>query len=116
VVLTATSGHTFERSRITWGIYGLVGYFAYLEAVLGPVIPFLRRELQMSFTTAGLHFGAFAAGGLVMGFVGDRIAHLIGRRRMSWGGSAGMALGAIGIALAETPWSTVAMGRAEPRC
>src|SRR3712207_8341422 len=34
----------FVRHPLTWVTYALVGYFAYLETVLGPLMPFLRAE------------------------------------------------------------------------
>jgi MFS family permease len=80
-------------------IYGLVGYFAYLQVSLGPVVPFLRREHDLDFTTASLHFSAFAAGALVVGLFADRVASRYGRRLGLWGGGAGMAGGAVAIAL-----------------
>lgn len=33
----------FVRDRFTWLAYIMLGYFAYLQAALGPALPFLRR-------------------------------------------------------------------------
>ncbi len=85
----------FVRHPLTWVTYALVGYFAYLETVLGPLMPFLRAEHGFSYTVASLHFSAFALGGLPVGFFGDRVAGRWGRRVSLWGGGAGMALGAL---------------------
>ncbi|HEX6711041.1 MAG TPA: MFS transporter [Rubrobacter sp.] len=85
----------FARDPATWMAYGLVGYFAFMETVLGPIMPFLRKELDLGYTAASLHFSAFALGSVLLGFLGDRVVGLWGRRAAMWGGAAGMAAGAV---------------------
>ena len=97
----------FVRDRLTWGIYGLVGYFAYLETVLGPLMPFLRAEHGFNYTVASLHFSAFAFGGVLVGFLGERVAGRWGRRASLWGGGAGMAAGALLLALSPFAFGTI---------
>jgi fucose permease len=92
---TSRPQRRFVRYPLTWATYALVGYFAYLETVLGPLMPFLRAEHGFSYTVASLHFSAFALGALPVGFFGDRVAGRWGRRASLWGGGAGMALGAL---------------------
>src|SRR5438445_728707 len=87
----------FARSKVTWAAYLLLGYFAYQQTVLGPVMPFLRRELHLSYGQAALHFSAFAAGMVVAGILGDRATAALGRRATLWGGAAGMAVGAVAL-------------------
>src|SRR5215210_8971092 len=91
----ATPQERFVRHPLTWATYALVGYFAYLETVLGPLMPFLRAEHGFNYTVASLHFSAFALGGVLVGFVGERVAGRWGRRVSLWGGGAGMAAGAL---------------------
>ena len=76
----------FVRRPLTWVTYALVGYFAYLETALGPLMPFLRAEHDFSYTVASLHFSAFALGAVPVGFFGDRVAGRWGRRVSLWGG------------------------------
>ncbi len=90
------------RTPSTWLAYLLIGYFMYVQASLGPIIPFLREDLSLGYGAAGLHFGAFALGVLFTGLLGDRPARLLGRRRTLWIGAAGMAAAALGIAAANT--------------
>jgi fucose permease len=85
----------FARDPATWMSYGLVGYFAFMETVLGPIMPFLRKELDLGYTAASLHFSAFALGAVMLGFFGDRVVGRWGRRAALWGGAAGMAAGAL---------------------
>ncbi len=101
------AGEQFVRGRLTWGIYGLVGYFAYLETVLGPLMPFLRAEHGYSYTVASLHFSAFASGGVIIGLLGDRMTGLWGRRTSLWGGGAGMAAGAVLLAASPEALGTI---------
>src|ERR687885_262797 len=97
----------FVRHPLTWMTYTLVGYFAYLETVLGPLMPFLRAERGFSYTVASLHFSAFAFGAVPVGFLGDRVAGGWGRRTSLWGGGAGMAAGALLLAASPITPGTV---------
>ena len=87
--------------------YGLVGYFAFMETVLGPIMPFLRKELDLGYTAASLHFSAFALGAVMLGFFGDRVVGRWGRRAALWGGAAGMAAGALLLVSSPSVFGTV---------
>ncbi len=54
----------FTRDRVTWVMYVVLGWFAYLQAAPGLVVPHLRDELDLSYSTGGLHVAAFAAGSM----------------------------------------------------
>jgi fucose permease len=97
----------FARDSATWMTYGLVGFFAFMETVLGPIMPFLRRELDLGYAAASLHFGAFALGAVLLGFFGDRIVGRWGRRASLWGGAFGMAAGALLLISSPIAWGTV---------
>ncbi|MBZ0306629.1 MAG: hypothetical protein K8I82_11230, partial [Anaerolineae bacterium] len=77
---------TFTRDRFTWMGYLMLAYYAYLQASLGPLMPFLRKEMQLNYTVAGLHFSAFALGMVLAGLTGDRVAERVGRRGLYWAG------------------------------
>ena len=62
----------------------------------------------MSYTTASLHFSAFALGVLPAGLLGDRLSGSFGRRRMVWGGGSGMAAGAVLLTIGALPAVTLA--------
>jgi fucose permease len=97
----------FARDSTTWMTYGLVGFFAFMETVLGPIMPFLRRELDLGYAAASLHFSAFALGAVLLGFFGDRIVGRWGRRAALWGGAFGVAAGAIFLIFSPSAWGTV---------
>jgi fucose permease len=97
----------FARDSATWMTYGLVGFFAFMETVLGPIMPFLRRELDLGYAAASLHFSAFAFGAVLLGFVGDRIVGRWGRHAALWGGAFGVAAGALFLISSPSAWGTV---------
>ena len=97
----------FVRDSATWMTYGLVGYFAFMETVLGPIMPFLRTELDLDYTTASLHFSAFALGSVLLGLFGDRVVGRIGRRAALWGGAFGMAAGAVVLISSPSAFGTI---------
>jgi MFS family permease len=98
----------FIRVRLTWASYWMLGYFAFLEAVLGPLMPFIRGDLHLNYLLASLHFSAFALGAMAMGAMGDRLTHWWGRRASFWGGGVGMAAGAALLALSPSAVGTIA--------
>jgi fucose permease len=104
---TSPPQEQFVRQPITWATYALVGYFAYQQTVMGPLMPFLREEHGFSYTVASLHFSAFALGALLVGFFGDRVTGRWGRRASLWGGGAGMAGGALLLAASPVSAGTV---------
>jgi len=90
----------FIRDRFTWLAYLLLAYYAYLQASFGPISPFLRAELKLSYTVGGLHLSAFALGLVLAGLLGDRGAARWGRAQVLWGGALGLALGTLGLVTA----------------
>src|SRR5690348_11537029 len=98
----------FERDRFTWVAYALLACFTYLQAILGLLMPFLRRELALSYTLGGLHLSAFAVGMVLAGLFGARALASIGRARVLWCGAVGMALGALLLALGRHVGLTLA--------
>ncbi|MEJ2601406.1 MAG: hypothetical protein P8Z00_23975 [Anaerolineales bacterium] len=53
---------TFNQDRSTWLAYLLLAFYDYFLNVLGPMTPFLKGDLQRSYTASSLHFTAFAVG------------------------------------------------------
>ena len=112
--MASTAEPALERDRSTWALYLLTGYFAYLETVLGPIMPFVRQEQDIGYTATGFHFGAFAVGGVVAGIVGPRVALRLRLGASLWGGGAGMAAGVVLLLLgwhtSVTVGATLVMG------
>lgn len=104
----------FVRDQVTWLIYLMLAYFAYVPAAFGPLMPFLRADLSLSYAQGGLHLTALSFGMVLVGVSGSAIAHRWGRRHMLWAGAIGVALGAVllvmGQHLAMTLASAFVMG------
>jgi MFS family permease len=98
----------FVRDRFTWLAYLMLAYFAYLQAVLGPLVPFLRDELHLSYTVSGFYLSAFSVGMVLAGITGDRLVQRWGRRRIFWGGGAGMGIGTVLLVMGHHVALTIA--------
>lgn len=102
------SSPVFTRDRFTWLAYLMLGYYAYLQAGLGPLMPFLSTELHLNYTVSGLHLSAFALGMVLSGVSGDRIVGWLGRPAVFWGGGLGMAGGGLLLIVGQHPVVTIA--------
>jgi MFS family permease len=93
---TARRAQGLERDRLTWLAYGALGAYAYILYSLGPLLPFLRDELHLSYTLMSLHSSLYAAGAVLAGLWVGPVVRRVGRRAAFWGsiGSACLALGA----------------------
>lgn len=85
----------FRRSSLTWLLYGILGWYAYMQGAINPLMPLLRRDLELSFTLSSLHPAAFALGMITAGLTGERVLNRFGMRAVLWGGSFGMVLGVL---------------------
>ena len=100
-------GFEFSRDRLTWVAYLLLAWFAYLQAAPGLVIPHLRDELDLSYSTGGLHVAAFAAGSMAAGVMSVRLEQVVGRRALFWLAAVVMSAGAIGLTAGQNAVETV---------
>jgi MFS family permease len=97
----------FRRDRLTWVAYVMLGWFAYLQAAPGLVIVHLRDELDLSYSTGGLHIAAFAAGSLLAGVISAQLERRLGRRTLFWSAAALMGVGTIGLTAGRVAAVTV---------
>jgi fucose permease len=87
-----------ERDTVTRAAYLMLGLWAFLLYALGPALPALREQLDVSRAAVSLHTTVVACGAIVVGLIGERIVRTLGRRRAFWGAAAGIALGAVILA------------------
>jgi len=87
--------------------YFLLGFYGFYLNVLGPITPFLKDELNLSYTVSSLHFTAFAAGILVVGFAGHLLIVRAGRWVSLWLGAFGLSIGAVVLVIGRSPAVTV---------
>jgi MFS family permease len=76
----------FVRDRFTWISYILFSYYAYMLISMGPIMPFLREELSLDYSTGGFHLSILALAGIPTGLYGDVIVKRFGRHATLWGG------------------------------
>lgn len=111
MAITAT---TFKRDRFTWVVYVLLGFFALIQSSLGPIMPYLREELDLSYTVGGMHVSAFAIGMILASLTAAQLTAKWGRRLLFWGGALGMAAGggfiSIGLIAPVTIFGAFLMG------
>src|SRR5687768_10827188 len=114
MTMVERSGTEFRRDRLTWIAYVVLAWFAYLQAAPGLVVVHLRDELDLSYSTGGLHVAAFAAGSTVAGVISARLERALGRGTLFWSAAALMGAGAIGLTAgriaAVTVGSVLVMG------
>ncbi len=84
----------FVRTGFTWPAYLMLGYYAFLQAALGPLTPFLQGELHLTYTQTSLLTSAFALATILVGLIGGGPARLWSRRARFWLGGIGMWVGA----------------------
>lgn len=97
----------YRRSASTWLAYCMLGCFAFLEAVLGPLVSFLQADLRLNYTVVSLHGSAFALGSVLVGLAGERFIRRWGRRASFWGGVVGMAAGAVLLSVGRHALATI---------
>jgi fucose permease len=98
---------TFHRDRFTWLAYLSLAFYAYFLNVLGPITPFLKEELRLSYTISSLHFTAFAVGILLVGVGGHLLIQRVGRLRSLWIAMIGISLGALLLLAGKNPIITI---------
>ena len=77
----------------------MLAYIGFLQAMLGPLMPFLRSELHLSYTQGGALPGVLAMGLIFSGLFGDKLANRWGRRVLFWGGGLGLAVSVVLLSL-----------------
>ena len=97
----------FNRDRFTWLAYLFLAFYGFFINVIGPITPFLKDELGLSYTVSSLHYTAFALGILLVGLGGDLVSRRIGRWRALWLGAAGISLGTFLLIAGRNPLVTI---------
>ena len=98
---------TFTRDRITWLAYLMLAFYAYFLNSFGPITPFLKSEMSLSYTLSSFHFSAFALGMIAAGLGGHLLIERIGRWRALWTGAVGMSLSGLLLISTRLPALTI---------
>src|SRR5512135_843476 len=88
-------------------MYLALAFYAYFLNILGPITPFLKNELSLSYTVSSLHFTGFALGIIIIGLGGHLFIRYFGRRKALWIGAAGLSLGVVLLVLGRSPLITI---------
>jgi fucose permease len=65
-------GQVYRRDTATWVTFAALFAFGVLNALLGPILPYLRQTEHISYLTGALHQVAFAVGGMAAGILATR--------------------------------------------
>jgi MFS family permease len=99
---------TYRRDEFTWTAFGALFAFGYLNAVLGPALPYIRSAEGISYILGALHQVAFAIGGGLAGVLSARDALPFGRRTVIAAGLGGGALAALAVGYGAAAPITIA--------
>jgi MFS family permease len=97
----------FVRNRTTWLMYLMLAFFGYFLNIFGPITPFLKAELNLTYTVSSLHFSAFALGIIGSGLTSHRLIERIGRWNSLWIGAFGLGIGSLLLIAGRTPALTI---------
>lgn len=100
-------GTGYRRDAFTWAAFAALVGFGFLNAVLGPALPYLRSVERISYVVGALHQVAFAIGGGVAGLVALRARGGVSRARTIRLGLVGAAVAALGVGYGGHPALTV---------
>src|SRR5512147_2052589 len=98
---------TFLRDRFTWLAYLMLALYGYFLNIFGPITPFLKDELKLSYTVSSFHFSAFALGMIGAGLFGHLVVDRVGRWGALWIGAFGMSFSAVLLAAGRTSLLTI---------
>ncbi len=102
------SAEGYRRDRTTWAAFGALFAFGFLNAVLGPALPYIRDLERISYLVGALHQVAFALGGGLAGLLAAHERRLIGRTAVIAAGLTGAALAGLAVGYGGTPAITIA--------
>lgn len=92
---------TFQRNRLTWLAYAMLAYIGFSQAVLGPLMPYLRSELNLNYTRGGLLPAAIATGIIFSGLFGAWLTNHIRRQILFWCGATGLGISVILLSISR---------------
>ncbi|GAA0229677.1 MFS transporter [Cryptosporangium japonicum] len=97
------------RTRATYLVYAVLGFYGWFIYGFGPVVPLLRDEQGTSRAVASLHGTALAVGALAAGALYPFLTRRIGRARTLWTALGGLAFGIVVLAVVPSvPVVTIA--------
>jgi MFS family permease len=99
---------SYQRDAVTWAAFGALFAFGFLNAALGPALPYIRAMEHISYLVGALHQVAYAVGGGLAGLLAARQRAGRGRAATITVGLAGAAIAAVAVGYGEAPAITIA--------
>src|SRR3954464_6476504 len=100
--MSLTAAPPYRRDAMTWAVYSGLLAFGFLNAVLGPALPYLRASEHISYLVSAFHQAAFALGGGLAGLLALRAESYLGRGATIRLGLVGAAVAGLGIGYGDT--------------
>lgn len=97
----------FVRDETAWLSYLMIGTYCYAAAGLGPLVTFLRAEMDLNYTLAACHFSLWSGGVVTAGATGDRFMKRFGRRNTVWGATLSLCIGIVLLIVGRDPVVTI---------
>ena len=97
----------YRRDRTTWAAFGALFAFGFMNAVLGPALPYIRTVEHISYLVGALHQAAYALGGGVAGLLAARDRRSVSRTAVIAAGLSGAAPAGLAVAYGGTPAITI---------
>ena len=113
---TEATANKFVRDGIAWISYVMIAAYCYYGACLGPMMPFLRAEMNLNYTMASYHFTAVSFGVVVAGSTGERWMRMLGKVRCVWFAAIGLTLAIISLINGKNPTVTICSAFAYGLC
>ncbi|SHN45390.1 MFS transporter [Cryptosporangium aurantiacum] len=83
------------RTRATFLVYAILGFYGWYIYGVGPIVPLLRDEQETSRAVASLHGTALAVGALIAGALYPPLARRLGRGTTLWVMVVALAIGVV---------------------
>jgi fucose permease len=97
------SAGAYRRDRTTWAAFAALFAFGFLNAVLGPALPYIRAAEGISYLLGSLHQVAFALGGGLAGMLAARARRPTSRATLVAAGLTGAAIAGLALGYGATP-------------
>jgi fucose permease len=98
---------SYRRDAFTWTAFGALLAFGYLNALLGPSLPYIRSVEHIPYLVGALHQVAFALGGGLAGAISARDRLALSRRTAIAGGLVGGAVAGVAVGYGQVAAVTI---------
>ena len=97
----------FRRDAATWTAYGLLSLLTLQIGLVGPIMPYLRAEMGLTYAEGALHTSAFAIGMMASGFIVAPIDTRFGRKGVALIASFALALTFLSLTFAPNLYISI---------